>query len=474
MKTSPAQRSAPRPGPDAGGGPSASVDRRGALGLLCAGLAAGLGGARPAFAAAAAAAPFLATPEQIDAERRLLALEQDPALKQVQAQMRAELAGWSRAAIPDAHARIDEAVGQWTRSLLFGELTGYRARPAFLWGTDDTPRTWLGHTIGGVGTSGDNPDAIYRTAFLHGEGRYEIVGKFDMARRPAQLVIEFDRGDLTKPAQMMVPNPNHTDLGVQIALLTDRDLAIAPDGSFRLTVGPGPGGPHHITTEPGPVTVGTRDMLSDWSQRPPRLTVRRLDTAKPDPFDPAELNRRAVADLPEYIRFWARFPDRWVGGLKPNTHSQPTVRAGGWGAMSGLRFSLAPEEAVVVTTTQGRARYTGFQVIDPWMIAPDARRHQCCLNLSQAKPNADGSFTYVISPTDPGVANWLDTAGLHDGFGIIRWQALPPGARGEGLLREFRVASLSDCAKLDLPRVTPEERRKQVAARDWSYQARTR
>ena len=35
--------------------------------------------------------------------------------------------------------------------------------------------SWLGHTLGGVGTAGDNPDNIYRLAYLDGTGRYEIV-----------------------------------------------------------------------------------------------------------------------------------------------------------------------------------------------------------------------------------------------------------------------------------------------------------
>jgi hypothetical protein len=447
------------------------LSRRTALSLIASGAAVG----RTAWARADAR-PWLATPEQVEAETRLLELLKDPELQRIQQAMRTELAGWPRGQTPDGRARIGEAVGQWTNTLLFSELAAYRPRPALLWGTDDTPRKWLGHRLGGVGTSGDNPDAIYRLGLIDGAGTYEMVGRFDMARRPAQLVIEFDRGDLSKPAEMMKPNPTHPDLGVQVALLTDRDLDLASDGTFRLTIGPGPGkGPgRHVTTEPGPVTMGLRDMLSDWSQRPAQVTVRRLDSDTPQPFDPEELRRRARADLPDYIHFWAKFPDRWMGGLKPNAYAAPALRAGGWGAVSGLRFTLADGEALVVTTTHGGAPYTGFQLVDPWMIAPDARRHQCCLNLSQSRANADGSFTYVISPTDPGVANWLDTAGLHDGFGIARWQALPPGASAEGLLREFRVASLADVAKLDLPRITPEDREKQVTERAWSYASRTR
>jgi hypothetical protein len=451
---------------------SAGVHRRAALSLMSgAGLCAL---SRPGFAKSAAARALLATPEQIEAERTLLSLLQDPELKRIQGELKTELAATPRGQMPDAAATLEGAIAQWTNSLLFAELTSSRS-PAIFWGTDDTPRAWLGHTLGGVGTSGDNPDAIYRMALIHGEGSYELIGRFDPAHRPAQLVVEADRGDLARPAQMMVANPSHPDLGVQIALLTDPDLAVAPDGTFRLTLGPGAGGPQHITTEPGPVTLGFRDMLADWRQRPCRLTLRRLDHAQPEPSGPAELRRRARADLADYVRFWARFPEHWMGGLPSNTVREPGSRAGGWGFVSGLRYTLAPGEAMVVTTTPGGARYTGFQVIDPWMIAPDGRRHQASLNLAQTTPNADGSFTYVISPQDPGVANWLDTAGLREGFGIIRWQAVPKGATKDGLLREHRVVQLSEIAGMPgLARVTPEQRRESLNVRARSYASRAR
>src|SRR3546814_13549768 len=40
----------------------------------------------------------------------------------------------------------------------------------------------------------------------------------------------------------------------------------------------------------------------------------------------------------------------------------------------------------------------------------------------------DGSYTYVIAQQDPGIANWIDTAGLHQGWFQMRWQNLPAGS----------------------------------------------
>jgi hypothetical protein len=60
--------------------------------------------------------------------------------------------------------------------------------------------------------------------------------------------------------------------------------------------------------------------------------------------------------------------------------------------------------------------------------------------------NADGTVTYVIASTDPGAANWLDTTGYRDGFGILRWQAIPATLTKDGLIREVRIVKLSEVA----------------------------
>jgi hypothetical protein len=72
------------------------------------------------------------------------------------------------------------------------------------------------------------------------------------------------------------------------------------------------------------------------------------------------------------------------------------------------------------------------------------------------------------------VANWLDPSGVSSGLGIMRWQAVPPGMTGEGLIREVKVVALADVAAMDLPRVTPAQRRTTIARRALDYAARTR
>ena len=456
-----------------------NLDRRTTLSQLALGAGALTATAWPGMSIARAAhrpMPWLASSQQLEAEQMLLQVERHPQVKAIQAKLRADLAASDRARIPAAAATLDNAIAQWTRSLIMHEVIKRPWNPVILWTTDDTPRTWLGHALGGVGTSGDNPDAIYRTGYLEGGGRYELLGRFHPDSRPTQLLIEIDAGDMTQPSKILggggsAPLDIHS-----AALITDRELVVAPDGTFRITIGGEADGPNHLALPPsGFCSIGSRDMLADWTLRPCQMKVRRLDKVPQQPFGVPELSRHVYEDLEGYIRFWANFPNIWMGSLKPNTHAQPQARPGGWGFVAGLNFHLAPDEAMIVTTSRGEAKYTGFQINDPWMIAPDARTRQVCLNNTQATPNPDGTFTYVISKTDPGAANWLDTAGLDDGLAIMRWQQVPPTMTKDGLIRDFRVSKLSELAGMkDLPRVTPQQRRARVAARAAAYNSRVR
>lgn len=421
-----------------------------------------------------AAAPLLATPDQIEGERAIPALLNDPELNAVQAKIRADLLASTIGRTPDGARRVDFALAQWTHSLIFKELIGNRERPVLLWGTDDTPRTWLGYTLGGVGTSGDNPDFIYRSAAIKGEGRYELTGRFDLQRRPQQFVLQV----LTAQAPATGPlGKNRADLGNSISTLTDRDLDVKPDGSFRVTIGgPKPAdSKNHVVTEAGDISIGTRDILSDWNLRPATLSIRRLDRDVEGGLDTADLRKRVLAKLADYVALWSHYPQRWFGGLQPNSIADPVPREGGWGYLSGFRFQLKPDEAILLTSNPQGAGYAGIQVVDPWMIASSAKEYQTSLNLSQAKPNADGTYTYIISPRDPGVANWLDTSSLHEGYGILRWQVVKPDIDSAALIRDFRVIKLADARKIaGIALITPQQRKAAIAARADGYTNRTR
>lgn len=418
--------------------------------------------------------PMLATDDQVAADKLLLSLLDDADIRAAQARLKADLAATPTGRSADGAARIDNAVTLWTNSLILKEIVADRVSPAIVLTAEDTPRTWLGYTVAGAGVSGDNPDHIYRITAIEGSGRYEITGRIDLQHRPAQFVLSVSHGEASTPRLRDGPKGQADPVGNQHTLLTDRDLALGRDGSFRVTIGGSANGPDHIATQPGPLSVGFRDVLSDWRQQPARIVIRRLDGETGGGPDRADLRQRVLKNLEPYVRFWANFNQVAFGGLAPNSIAPPQAREGGWGFNTGLRFQLAPDEAILVKIASAGAEYHGIQVIDPWRIGADARQHQTSLNPAQARADADGDYTFVIAPRDPGVANWLDSAGLHDGFAIIRWQNVPAGTKASELLRDFRVIKRADAISLPgVIRVTAAERRAQLAARAAGYANRT-
>jgi hypothetical protein len=415
--------------------------------------------------------PVLATPEQREAEQRVLELIADPDIQAMARELATELAATPTGQTHDGARQLDHAIALWTNSMIFAEVTAYQPVPAFIWATDNTPRSWFGHDLPGNGIAGDNPDFIYRRLTVDGEGQFEITGRVNLAHRPAETTMEVMRGNVG-PMQLKNQTKTHADMGNQVGVIDDRSLTIDDDGNFTIRMGGPANGSNHIPLEPGEMTVLVRDVLSDWSQQPAALSIRRTAGADAPARDFAALKRDVMAKLPDYVRFWGNYHTTWLGGLEPNSYAGPVMRDGGWGFIAGLRFQLAPDEALLVTTSSGGAGYAGFQLCDNWMISPDARHHQASLNLTQAAPNPDGTRSYAITPTDPGIHNWVDSAGLHNGIALMRWQAMPAGVNKADLIREFRVLKLSELDDLPLPRVSPDQRKAQMALRRELYAGR--
>src|SRR3546814_6185617 len=93
--------------------------------------------------------------------------------------------------------------------------------------------------------------------------------------------------------------------------------------------------------------------------------------------------------------------------------------------------------------------YTGFQISDPWTISPDPMHRVVSLNKAQTALNPDGTMTFVLSATDPGIANWIDTVSLADGWMLVRWQGVPPGAAPYRFIRDVRTVSNRKSTRLN-------------------------
>ena len=77
----------------------------------------------------------------------------------------------------------------------------------------------------------------------------------------------------------------------------------------------------------------------------------------------------------------------------------------------------------------------------------------------------------MISPTDPGVANWIDSDGLREGILTLRMAEFGEAGPREDLGARGRVVKLDrlDTEVPRLPRVNPEQRAAELAERRSAY-----
>jgi hypothetical protein len=126
-------------------------------------------------------------------------------------------------------------------------------------------------------------------------------------------------------------------------------------------------------------------------------------------------------------------------------------------------WQLAPDEALVVEVTPPQGLYWSFSLGNPWWETIDYARHQSSINGHQAAVDDDGVVRTVIAHDDPGVANWLDTAGHSAGPVIlrcVRTETAPVPST-----RVVKVSELDAALPAGTRRVTPAERQTVITAR---------
>ncbi|WP_235734813.1 hypothetical protein [Nocardioides alcanivorans] len=230
------------------------------------------------------------------------------------------------------------------------------------------------------------------------------------------------------------------------------------------------GGPH-LMLPPGPSMLILRDTLNDWSDEvPAALRLRQLSgPARELPSE--DLAQEVAARTRDAVVFWDRYTAR-LFGLPAQTVLDPAPSVGGLpGQVSAYgRFDLAPGEALELTVEHCGAPYLGLQLGDALFVSTDYWDHASSLNLTQAHVDA-GRVRYVIAAEDPGVANWIDTAGDLRGLIFLRWQGLAPdvvpGPVG------VRVVAVQDVAATSgLPLVDSVQRRAAATARRADFDRR--
>lgn len=404
---------------------------------------------------------------QLQAERRAIRLVARPevrqTLKSLEQPWRDKLPGL----LPETYAQLASSLQEIAFFVAVQVVDSDARRPQVI-EISAAPHRWFDTSVPGGRWGINNPDTLYFTIPVEPASRYVITG------------LRHGAGPIDSNFTLQTP-----DVFGAVDNFGQRDLRLAPDGSYRITVDdqPANGRPNHLQIRGGATQVLIRNTLADWShEQPDTLTVERV--AGPEATPP--LSEDALAK--EVIRRLAAVLAHTQNTLQPpifrhpaNFIPQPGALADKPGFLPTQRntlghFRLADDEALVATFNPGGAGYATFPVTNVWGISPDSRTRQNSLNTKQAVPNQDGSITVVVANWDPGITNWIDPAGLREGIVMLRWQLLAaatPGTAEPAVTAQLvKRSELGAALPKSIARVTAPERREQAARRAAGFDRR--
>jgi hypothetical protein len=262
----------------------------------------------------------------------------------------------------------------------------------------------------------DNPDNYYQSAAISGAHEYRLWGT-----RGTIYYLGFGTyvGRYGGGGRMG-----------QSGYLEGRDLRLGPGGSFEIVLSCEPRPGNWLRMEPDTSSLIVRQTFRDRATETiADLHIDRLGgETRPAPVTPELIDRGLVAAASYVAGTAALFAD-WAEGFARHPNElrllDPAVARAAHGDPNICYYhgywELAPDQALVIEATPPRCDYWNFQLNNYWMESLDYRYHPIAVNHHGARRRDDGSVRIVVAGADPGVDNWIDTAGHRRGTMCWRW-----------------------------------------------------
>ncbi len=341
-------------------------------------------------------------------------------------------------------------------------------------------------TIDALGSDGDHPvflpasnvilnvgqpnaDTTYRSATITPGGSYRLRGDHGSVR-------VFRLGQFG-------PMPDKASAGISVFAYNDfNNLHLDNQGRFDVILSPTR--PSGYTgdwwkLEPAATTLLLRQVDFDWStERDPRIAIERLDkpVVRPRP-DGAELERR-LRGLAPSIGNMAFFLVDHVEGLRRDGYIN-RLKEFDVSKLGGLvgqfyyegAYEISPDEALILEAKVPEGcTYWSMILTNDIYETTDWYNNQSSLNGAQLRVDRDGMVRVVISAKDPGVPNWLDTAGYPSGAIQGRWTDC--SATPIPSLRKVAIADVRGLLPADTPTITQTQREQSLRDRRAQVQQR--
>jgi hypothetical protein len=251
------------------------------------------------------------------------------------------------------------------------------------------------------------PDCLYTRAALHGGESYRLFGN----RGTARYVGLQTMNGIASTANALVDE-----------LEADRD------GNFEVVLSAQEHNGNWMGIEGAHPTLTVRHFFYDWdTEVPSSLRIERIGDRvrrKVPTIDPDHVVSRQLAALGDFVHDNLEFFLQFGAAAPPNGFLPPIDRTAMGAAAENKpvigRWELGPDEALILEVEPPQGVYWSYSLGNPWWETIHYGRHQSSLNAHQAVVDSDGLVRVVLCGRDPGVANWLDTAGFSNGAMILR------------------------------------------------------
>ena len=264
---------------------------------------------------------------------------------------------------------------------------------------------------------GENPDNHYLGASLDGRYDYRIWGT---------------RGDAKWISFNLFSGAGFGGGGPGTGnTMHEEHMHIGPDGSFEVVISQREHPGNWLRSEADTRSIAIRQTFLDRrNQRHAEMHIERIDaTPTPaEPLTPLELYigllyaGHYVKGVAQIGAQWATRQAQWPNVFtdeaeieETNKFKDPQIK---W---HQAYFELADDEALVIEVVPPDCEYWMVALHNHWMETLDYVRHQATLNCHSTVLEPDGSVRWVVAHRDPGVPNWLDTAGHRRGTVGVRW-----------------------------------------------------
>lgn len=296
-----------------------------------------------------------------------------------------------------------------------------------------------------VKLGGDNADAIYHVTPVDGAQAYRVVGN-TVGAVYTSITIEAggERGGYA---------------GRIAGVINDTSYDVAADGTFEVFVGGPERAKNWIELPADASRISVRHYFED---DPPAASVMEKRVPMfievlnpgPPPASPDDASiAAAIARVEKHFRSWTidqPMPDplpTWLS-LTPN-HLEPPLKPGTMAyaaqdaAYTQGPWAIAPDEALVMTGRWPEGRFGNVTIWNRYIQSFDYRTRNISLNRKQTVLEPDGSFKIILAHEDPGLPNWLDTAGRTSGS--MFWRFMLP--EGEIVTPKIEVVKFKDIAR---------------------------